>query len=101
MPYASQGSTARRTVGSGFGEFFRYHGWLAPGVRLFRRIGFPFKALLVAAAFVVPLTMALAFVWSSTQAQIASTRSERQGLSLVRPVLDLVKAAQNLSLIHI
>ena len=30
--------------GTRFGEFFRYHGWLSPGVRLFRTIGFRAKA---------------------------------------------------------
>ncbi|MBL8363233.1 MAG: cache domain-containing protein [Rubrivivax sp.] len=35
--------------------FFRYHGVWAPGVRLFRRLRFATKALIVSLAFVVPL----------------------------------------------
>lgn len=34
-------STATPYGGSGFGEIFRYHGWLSPGVPLLRRIGLP------------------------------------------------------------
>ena len=45
--------------GSGFGDFFRHHGWLSPGVRLFRRIGFPAKAAWISAAFVLPLAVML------------------------------------------
>ena len=44
---------------AGFGDFFRYHGWLSPGVRLFRQLGFPAKAMCIAAAFVAPLVVLL------------------------------------------
>jgi len=77
------------------GEFFRYHGWLAPGVRLFRAIGFRAKALWVSLAFVIPLVAMLVFLWSDAQEQLATARSERQGLAYVRPLLDLVKVAQD------
>ena len=30
---------------AGFGNFFKYHGWLSPGVRLFRSIRFQAKGL--------------------------------------------------------
>jgi methyl-accepting chemotaxis protein len=79
---------------SGFGEFFRYHGWLSPGVRLFRSIGFRAKALWVAAAFLVPLVMTLTFLAHTAHAQIEFAQSERQGITYVRPVLDLMKASQ-------
>lgn len=49
-------STATPHGGSGFGEFFRYHGWLSPGVRLFRRIGFPAKATWIGIALLVPMS---------------------------------------------
>jgi methyl-accepting chemotaxis protein len=79
---------------SGFGAFFRYHGWLAPGVRLFRRIGFRAKALWVATAFVAPLLIMLFYLWSAADDQIEFARSERQGLTYVRPIVDLIKVAQ-------
>jgi methyl-accepting chemotaxis protein len=94
MSAALPNNTNRTPVGSGFGEFFRYHGWLAPGVRLFRRIGFTAKALWVAMAFVTPLIVALIYLSLAATEQIDFARSELSGLTYVRPVLELVKAAQ-------
>ncbi len=79
---------------SGFGEFFRYHGWLSPGVRLFRSISFPAKAGWVALAFMVPLAVLLYFMVSATQEQIETTRGERAGVRYARPLLDLLPVAQ-------
>ncbi|MFO1191602.1 MAG: methyl-accepting chemotaxis protein [Rhodoferax sp.] len=84
----------RTNRGAGFGEFFRYHGWLSPGVRLFRAIGFQAKALWISAAFVAPLALMLFFLWLSESAQMTFAESERQGLTYTRPVLELVRAAQ-------
>lgn len=81
--------------GSGFGEFFRYHGWLAPGVRLFRSIGFPSKAAFVATAFIAPLTMMLFFLWTTTLDQVEFARSERQGLGYIKALNGLIKVAQD------
>jgi methyl-accepting chemotaxis protein len=81
--------------GAGFGSFFRYHGWLAPGVRLFRRIGFPAKAMWVSLAFLCPLVLMLVFLVSAAQESIATARSERAGVAYVRPLLSLVGEAQN------
>jgi hypothetical protein len=39
MSNAFHRATPRR-ADSGFGDFFRYHGWLAPGMRYFRVISF-------------------------------------------------------------
>jgi methyl-accepting chemotaxis protein len=81
-------------AGGGFGEFFRYHGWLAPGVRLFRGIGFPAKAAWVALAFLIPLILTLAMLWRGTQAQVDVADSERQGVAYVRPLLELIEIGQ-------
>jgi methyl-accepting chemotaxis protein len=81
--------------GSGFGEFFRYHGWLSPGVRLFRSISFPAKAAYVALAFLLPLAAMMFFMVSSTLEQIETTRAELSGVHYARPLLDLVPLAQN------
>jgi methyl-accepting chemotaxis protein len=89
----SNNSASGRGMG-GFGEFFRYHGWLAPGVRLFRSISFPAKASWISAAFILPLVVTLFFLWASAHGQIDFARSERQGLTYVRPLADLIKAAQ-------
>jgi len=91
---APNSSTVQRAVGAGFGEFFRYHGWLAPGVRLFRSIGFKSKALAVSLAFLIPLLVMLAELWRGEQEQIEIARSERAGLTYVQPLLELVAQVQ-------
>jgi methyl-accepting chemotaxis protein len=82
------------TSGGGFGEFFRYHGWLSPGVRMFRTIGFKAKATWVSLAFLTPLVMALFFLVSSANEQMGIAVSERQGLEYARPLIDLIQTAQ-------
>ena len=91
-----QPTAGANPAGGGFSEFFRYHGWLSPGVRLFRRIGFRAKSLWISAAFLVPLVMALYLLAAASLEQSAFAVSERQGLSYARPLLKLVLAAQNL-----
>jgi len=79
----------------GFGDFFKYHGWLSPGVRLFRRVGFRSKAIWISTAFLVPLVMALLLLAMAAREQINITASERAGVDYARPLLNLVAAAQN------
>jgi methyl-accepting chemotaxis protein len=78
-----------------FGSFFHYHGWLAPGVKLFRSISFPAKAAWVGVMFMVPLLYMLAVIRSDSQAQIEFARSEQQGLTYTKPVLGLIEAVQD------
>ncbi|CAN5228841.1 hypothetical protein BH11PSE10_BH11PSE10_00510 [soil metagenome] len=89
------GKRADALPGASSGDFFRYHGWLAPGVRLFRHIGFPAKALWLSLAFTIPLLVSLAFLASAANKQIEATHDERDGVSYVRPVVALIKAAQD------
>jgi methyl-accepting chemotaxis protein len=81
---------------SGLSEFFRYHGWLAPGVRLFRSITFTTKALCIGAAFVIPLLITLYHLSAAATEQIGIARMERDGIRYVRPLLAYVAAAQEL-----
>jgi len=62
-----------------FGGFFAHHGIWAPGVRLFRRLRFAPKAVLISLALVVPLLALLAWQLKGQademlQARIDSTR---------------------------
>jgi methyl-accepting chemotaxis protein len=82
-------------AGSGFGEFFRYHGWLAPGVRWFRRISFPAKAAWVGLAFLTPLVIMLVYLWTAAGGLIDTTRAEQDGVAYAQPLLTLVHDAQN------
>jgi len=73
-----------------FGDFFRYHGAWAPGVRLFRAIGFRSKAWLISAVFCLPI---LALSWSyfgDKAAAIAFSAKERDGVAYVRQAAALL-----------
>ncbi len=94
MPTPAPHSTDPHSFASGFGEFFRYHGWLAPGIRLFRRLSFPAKAAWVALAFLTPLAMLMGQMWQDTRSQVAATQAEQQGLDYVKTALDLLQVAQ-------
>ncbi len=71
--------TARAT-----GSFFSFHGPWAPGVRLFRRLKFQQKALLVSIGFLVPLAMLLYAYLQNVQANLEMSRQERAGVEIVR-----------------
>jgi methyl-accepting chemotaxis protein len=80
--------------GAGFGDFFRYHGWLSPGVRLFRQLGFPAKSMCIAGAFLLPLLVMLFALVSTELDQIRFAKAERAGIVTMRPLLALLDAAQ-------
>jgi hypothetical protein len=58
------------------GEFFRYHGVLAPGVRLLRELPIRAKIFVVAVAFVLPLALITTQDVLNTAQQIASSRAQ-------------------------
>jgi methyl-accepting chemotaxis protein len=74
----------------GLGEFFRYHGLWAPGVRLLRGIGFRAKAMIICAVFAVPIAL-LAWQYFTVQgANIEFSAKERIGVAYaatLRPLL--------------
>jgi len=81
-----------RSAGDGF---FSHHGWMSPGVRLFRAMRFPAKSAAISLAFLIPLALALYYLWSASAQQVAVARSERDGLSYSTAVLELITAAQH------
>lgn len=93
-PYTPSAPLSSDDADSGFGAFFRYHGWLSPGVRLFRRLSFPAKAAWIALAFTVPMVMLLTFVTRSALEQVDSTRAERRGVVYVDAASSLIHVAQ-------
>jgi methyl-accepting chemotaxis protein len=76
------------------GGFFSYHGLWAPGVRLFRKLGFRAKALLITSAFVIPLALVLWAYLSSTQQTIDVARQERAGAALIMAIEPWLAEAQ-------
>jgi methyl-accepting chemotaxis protein len=79
---------------AGFGDFFRYHGWLSPGIRLFRALSFQAKSAWISLAFLAPLVFTLFYLWSAADGLIGVTRSERQGITYSTLVLKGIKLAQ-------
>jgi hypothetical protein len=86
---------SRPTASSGFCEFFRYHGWLATSVGLFRHVGFQAKSLWIGGTMLIPLLWKLSFLTRCANGQIQVARSERQSLTQARPPLELVHEAQS------
>jgi methyl-accepting chemotaxis protein len=78
----------------GLGGFFGYHGIWAPGVRLFRAIGFKTKATIIALTFLLPIVV-LAYNYFSSQAtQIEFSAKERWGVAYQREVMPLLTLLQ-------
>ena len=81
-------------------RFFAHHGFWAPGVRLFRKLGFRAKALIVTLCFLLPMGT-LAHAWFSQYAdQRDFTAKEIDGLAYARrvmPLLPLALAQRNTS----
>ncbi|MFM9915885.1 MAG: methyl-accepting chemotaxis protein [Rhizobacter sp.] len=76
------------------GDFFRYHGIWAPGVRLFRRLPFRAKAALISLGFLVPI-LALAWPFFANQAStLALSAGERSGLVYLGEVHKAIVLAQ-------
>ena len=72
-------------------EFFRYHGAWAPGIRLFRAIGFRAKAMIISAMFLVPILLLSWYYFSHLAAQIEFTQKERQGVALMSEFVPVLK----------
>jgi len=75
------------------GDFFRYHGIWAPGVRMFRAVNFRVKALIISAVFAVPLTLLAYNYGSQVTASIAFSVKERDGVVYTRDAIAVMKAA--------
>jgi len=79
-------------------DFFRHHGLWAPGVRLFRAVGFGTKAAVISVCFMLPMALLAALLWSSLQSGIDFASKERQGVAAMTrlvPVLHGVVRARN------
>lgn len=77
-----------------FRAFWRYHGIWAPGVRLLRQVGFPFKSLLLALTLLVPLTVLAWSYFANQGEQIAFSSKERLGTRYLQALVAELDAAQ-------
>lgn len=80
------------------GGFFRYHGIWAPGVRLFRKLQFRSKAVIITAVFLMPIGLLATGLWGSTQETVVFATKERAGvvvLESLMPVFEGVLEVRN------
>jgi methyl-accepting chemotaxis protein len=66
--------------------FFTYHGWLAPGVRLFRSITFPAKAAWLLATLIIPISGLLYQLYTANVDAVDVAKAELQGMVYVDAV---------------
>jgi methyl-accepting chemotaxis protein len=71
--------------------FFAFHGPWAPGVRLFRNLSFRSKALVISAAFLLPILLMSAYYFSTMRALISFTQNERVGVQLMTEFAPVLK----------
>ena len=88
-PAALDGTASRLTHDRGF---FAYHGVWAPGVRLFRQLGFGTKATLVSLCFLVPLALVMGVWLREVNASIQFSSDERTGVAMGRSLAPLQAA---------
>jgi methyl-accepting chemotaxis protein len=67
----------------GLPSFFRYHGVMAPGVRLLRNVSFRAKALIVALAFLLPGSYVALQLLARQQADLARADANVQSLRVL------------------
>ena len=79
-------------------EFFCHHRIWAPGVRLFRNIGFRSKALVIAATFMLPMALVAWNFFVGQAAQIEFSAKERLGVAYAREAAPLLDRLQRLRL---
>lgn len=63
-------------AGAGKGGFFAYHGVWAPGIRLFRRLSFKAKSVIIAAVIVLPLLVLLGWQLSARNDEALQARMD-------------------------
>ncbi len=74
--------------------FFAHHGLWAPGVRVFRRLTFRSKAMLISVVFLVPIAaLSLQYVRQSTEL-LRSSENAKIGIAYASEVLPLLKLLQ-------
>ena len=73
--------------------FFSYHGPWAPGVRLFRKLQFRAKALLISLCFGLPIGLLAWSYGNAVQSQVQFSSAEVAGVRYVRAVMPAVTLA--------
>jgi methyl-accepting chemotaxis protein len=74
--------------------FFHHHGVWAPGVRLFRQLGFRAKALIISAVFLIPTILLSWNFVADLEDSINFSTKERLGVVYLREAIPLVALGQ-------
>ena len=74
---------------TGLMGFFRYHGVWAPGVRLFRAIGFRTKAVVISAAFALPIANLSWSYFNDKATAIGFSAKERLGVDYAKALFEV------------
>ena len=85
-----------KAVSAADGGYFSHHGWLAPGVKLFRRLSFPAKSAWILISVLVPILSLLVLLYGANSELIDTTKLERQGVSYVNATTDFIKSLSDL-----
>jgi methyl-accepting chemotaxis protein len=85
--------TERHTPGDsrGLSEFFRYHGFWAPGIRLFRAVGFRAKASVISVTFLLPIVLLAFSYFQAQQGNIDFSAKERLGVTYAEAGMPLLR----------
>jgi methyl-accepting chemotaxis protein len=83
-----------REPSRGMFDFFKYHGIWAPGVRLFRRVGFAAKSATITLAFAIPLGALGWAYFQQNHTNIQFSALERVGVTYLQALQPELKAAQ-------
>jgi methyl-accepting chemotaxis protein len=89
----SQLDNAAYADGAGY---FAHHGWLAPGVKLFRRLSFPAKSAWILISVLVPILSLLVLLYSANAELTNTTKLERQGVAYANALTDVIKDLSDL-----
>ena len=96
LPPSPQTFSASNPSAEKPGGFFEFHGFWAPGVRLFRKVAFVHKAMLIMAMIFVPFVMLVAWQLQHSHAQTLQERQAliRQNVEVASGVLDWAHAQE-------
>ena len=92
VPYPNAGQSVRPADAEPGNS--RHHGFWAPGMRLFRSVGFNTKACIIALSFMLPTALTAWDYFSSLAGQISFSAKERLGLVYAKEVTALLPLLQ-------
>jgi methyl-accepting chemotaxis protein len=91
---AQQQSARKKAHSSMLDELFTPNGFWAPGIKLFRSLGFRMKATVISVCFSVPIAILMVFVLQAKQEIIGFAKQERIGVEYIQQLVPLMQHGQ-------